>query len=769
MNTIQGGPAARLSTLLLVLATTAGATFTILIAPGSGSFEVQLLRVVYDGMAAVTLLPWLAIAALRPAWRPRSHLLPALALVIAVFGVSAATSRVPRLSFEMFVYAILLVEVYLLLVALMRRPAIRAHLGRLALVLCFLVAVLYLAEVLNAWLIWWGLVGHVAIPPLRPAYLGLLISPNPLATVVLSLGAFGLATMGLGGRVGRVVAVGIVFLVLAATFITGSRGAWLGTALGIAAVVVAAVLSRAETRSRAMALARTRSAAIALFVSVPLVVAAGVLAALSGRLTFDDFGFRAGFSRASLQMFQESPMTGVGPGTWGVLRASHTTAPDPDLYIPHAHSVYLQILAEFGLVGVIAAVVLLLMLGRLIWNASRSAEPSRRRVGLDALFTVMLLAGQQFADMLMNVPSVLLAAVLPIAWLDATALPTPDKEPAQPTRASRVSAVLPIGAAALTVAILVGLSRVEGAADIAGQGVDAANTDAWQEATTLTQRAVDGDPDLNIYRFQLGIDAANTGDLVRAEELLRESAATDDYRYAWLDLAAVRWQLGDDAGAREALARAERLGLQRTALALAAGWLRQQLGDLEEARQNYATAIAQAPTLVGDPFWESDLGPDGGLDAILPTVEGTVSPTALLPIHLILGDLVLAQRDVDALSPADPTLYPLILPAWYGDPAAWAGLRAYAASRPLDPTPVQWCRLIAAYQGDEDVVAEYSIWLTIANFPDAGLPPIGRIVFDASEPISASILDGYGTLYRRQVPSAQVVNLLPQFVLQNLP
>jgi O-antigen ligase/tetratricopeptide (TPR) repeat protein len=661
------------------------------------------------------------------------------------------------------------VGVYLLLVALMRRPAIRAHLGRLALVLCVVVAALYIAEVLNAWMIWWDLVGRIAIPPLRPAYLGLLISPNPLATVVLALGALGVASTGLGGRVGRVAIGGIVLLVLTATFITGSRGAWLGTAFGIAAVAVAGVLARRENRVRALALLRTRSAAMALIVVVPLFIGAGALAALSGRLSLDDFGFRAGFTRASLQMFQESPLTGVGPGTWGVLRASHTTAPDPDLYIPHAHSIYLQVLAEFGLIGVIGAGVLLLMLGRLTWDALRSPDAARRRVGLAVLFVVMLLVGQQFADMLMNVPSVLLAAVLPIAWLDATALPAPDEESAQRTRASRVSAVLPVGAAALTVAILVGLIWVETAAELAGEGVDAANRNAWQEATTLTQQAVDGDPNLNIYRFQLGISAANTGDLARAEELLRESAATDDYRYAWLDLAAVRWQLGDDAGAREALVRAERLGLQRTALALAAGWLRQQLGDVDAARQNYVTAIAQAPTLVGDPFWDSPLGPDGGLDAILPTVEGSVSPIVLLQIHLILGDLVLAQRDVDALTPADPILYPLLMPAWYGDPDAWADLRAHAASRPLDPTPAQWCRLVAAYQGDEDSVVEYSIWLTIANFPDAGLPPIGRILFDASEPISASILDGYGTLYRRQVPAAQVVDPLPQFVLQNIP
>ncbi len=50
-------------------------------------------------------------------------------------------------------------------------------------------------------------------------------------------------------------------------------------------------------------------------------------------------------------------------------------------------------------------------------------------MGYAALFGVVLLAGQQYADMLMNVPAVLLAIALPIAWLDAMSLdadPAPD-------------------------------------------------------------------------------------------------------------------------------------------------------------------------------------------------------------------------------------------------------------------------------------------------------------------------------------------------------
>ena len=61
---------------------------------------------------------------------------------LTVFAISTVTSRNPRLSIEMLGYAVLLFEVYLLLVALMRRPALRLHFERLALLFCVVVCVL---------------------------------------------------------------------------------------------------------------------------------------------------------------------------------------------------------------------------------------------------------------------------------------------------------------------------------------------------------------------------------------------------------------------------------------------------------------------------------------------------------------------------------------------------------------------------------------------------------------------------------------------------
>jgi hypothetical protein len=243
----------------------------------------------------------------------------------------------------------------------------------------------------------------------------------------------------------------------------------------------------------------------------------------------------------------------------------------------------------------------------------------------------------------------------------------------------------------------------------------------------------------------------------------------DDYRYAWLNLAAVQWRLGDEAGARTSLERAERLGLQRTALALAAGWLRQQLGDRGEAVANYATALAGIPTLADDPFWTSPSGPEGGLEPMLMFLEERAGPGTMLQLNIVLGRMPEAQLAADALAPEDPDLYPHLIAAWQGDAAAWAALQAHARSSAFNTAAVQWCRTIAAHRGDRQLVADYGVWLAIVSSPDFLLPPIGRIVFDETEPLGGSILDGYGTLYRRQVPAAQVVDLLPQLALRDLP
>jgi O-antigen ligase len=766
----------RFGAALLVVATTAGAMFTLLVAGGSGMLEVGPFRLIYDGIAVVAIVPWLLLAVRRRDWLPSSRLMPAIAAILTAFAIATVTSRVPRLSAEMFGYAILLAELYLLLVVLMRRVQMRVHFQRLALVLCLFVCVQYLLQVFQSWQLWWGVVGHLTIPPLRPAYLGLSLgSPNPIATLVLLLGAFALATLQLRGRGRRAVSAVLLVLVAVTTLITGSRGAWLGAGAGLTICALAIVFTAPADRRKLMAFLGTRLGAVAVVAGFAALVAAGVLAASSGRLTLGDDGYREAFAAASLRMFQSSPLVGVGPGVWQVLRASYETATQPDIYIPHAHNIYLQTLAEFGLVGVLAGLVVVGSVARLLLGAIRSDDKARRRVGVAMLFGVVLLAGQQLVDMLMNVPALLLALAIPLAWLDATA-PDPAPEPAtlgsearQPARRA-LARILVIGMAAITLIVATGLLRIETIAAGGLQGVQDANAGLWTEAMGTARDAAASDPSVTSYWFETGVAAANAGDLTTAADALGRSAAADDYTFAWLDLAAVRWRLGDAMGARSALVRAERLGWQRAPVIVAAGWLRWQLGDRTAAISDYAVAILEAPTLVNDPFWSSDPALSAARPEILDKIWKDVGPSqkgsapVLFEVKLIGGDPEAAEAALAPMSAADRAVYDQAAAAWQGLPGAEAALQQLAERHPLDKAPVLWCQLVAVRHNERDLVARYGAWLADGF---AAAPPVARVVF--GQPLSQTDggVDRYASLYRRPVPGAQVIGILPQIEFQD--
>ncbi len=760
----------RLATAGLVVATTLSAMFAVLIAGGFGLVE---FRLVYDATAAAALVAWLAFAALHRSWLPSSRLMPAIVACLAAFAVSTITSRAPRLSLEMFGYAVLLAELYLFLVVLMRRPRLRAHFAGLALALCVIVCALYLLQVFQAWREWWGLIGRFAVPPLRPAYLGLTLgSPNPLATLILLLLGFVLATIDVRKRAPRLAAMILVLLVAAVVLLTASRGAWLGAAVGFIVTGAAAITLIPGARGRAAHLVRSRIGLTLLGALFLFLAGAGVLVARSGRLSLDDAG-RDAFTAASLRMFLSSPLTGMGPGTWQVLRESHTVPGQWDAYVPHAHSIYWQALAEFGLIGVVAGVVVAISLGLLILRALRSDNSSRRRVALAALFGVILLAAHQVLDMFMNVPPVLLAIALPLACLDAMA---PDDGTARRWVARPRLAVpiivrqreLPLVMVVITCAIVAGLFRMESVAGVEVRAVSAADTGNWADAAGLARQAANADPDLAGYQFTLGVAAANAGDLPLAETALTRSATADDSKYAWLDLAAVRWHLGDVNGARFALSRAERLGLQHPNVALPAGWLRQQLGDRQAALSDYLDALAGAPTLSSDPFWSSSAAVREIWPLVWAAAQTALEGRTLLVLDLVAGRLDLAKPVAATLAQGDSALYSLVVPAWEGDAGSWTALEALAAAHPLDADAVGWCELVAGKRRDQAAISRYGRWAEINDSP-ATLPPFARVTTATAQTVPPSVFDDYALLYRRPVPADQIVSILPRIARQDHP
>ncbi|MCI0345805.1 MAG: O-antigen ligase family protein, partial [Chloroflexi bacterium] len=395
-----------------------GTSYLVFIGGGWQGIYTSALRSISTVIVAIAVSVWFAVAWRRPAWRPKSIFLPAIAACLVSVAVTTARSRHPRLGIEYVADAVVLAALYLLLVRILAQPWFRARMATLATALGFVIGALYVALTVGHWLTWWGFVGRITVPPLRPNFESLTFG-NPAAVMTMSvlLASVAVASIGVASRGRAAASLILVLLAGLVTFLSGSRAGWLAVA---AAVVVTAIawLVSSTGRAQARAFARTMVAtpagriatALAVFVAAAGTVVLGPAILLRTGAGGEDL--RVGYLTAAVEMFKESPFVGTGPGTWVAQRVVYTVPPTTDYYIPHAHNVYLQTLAEQGLLGGLVGAILIVSILTLIWRASR--ERSQWAWVLAAVFSTAYFAAHQLFDFYMNFPSVMFAAALPI-------------------------------------------------------------------------------------------------------------------------------------------------------------------------------------------------------------------------------------------------------------------------------------------------------------------------------------------------------------------
>ena len=698
--------AAWMAVLLLAL-------YLVFVGGGWQGIYTATIRQVTVALAGLGLAAWAVVAVRRPEWRPRSVLLPAMAAMLTSLALSTALSRYPRFGVEYLGYAVLLAALYLLLVRLLADPFFRARFGALAVSLCGAISFAYLVLVLRHWIDWWALVGRITVPPLRPEFESLTFG-NPSAVLTISLLFLipAVAHLGTASTVRRAVVAGLIALVALVALFSGSRAGWLSIGLAVA-LVGGAWLSTAAGRAtlRLMATALNDRAARVGIVAIALLGAVGVMVlapALLRRLTEGGVELRTAFVAVALRMFADSPLVGTGPGTWVVQRVRYTVPGETDYYIPHAHDLYAQTLAELGLVGAAVGIVLGVALAWLIRSSVGDADPERRRWGWLAAFGLVYLGAHQVLDFYANMPAILFAAALPVAWLDATS-------PGAPRLAGRALPVAPGRLASLSIALAViaagvGLEWAELHAATHARAVALANQGDWEAAAPLAAQTAAQDPAWPPYQLTEGLAAARAGDHARAAEAFRRVVAADDLPEAWLDLAAEEASLGDVAGARGAIVRALRLGYQRPALAMPAGDLALRLGDAALAREAFVSALVVAPSLAGDPWWSLE----PARDALFPTVREKAIERAGASggwqIALVAGGPERARSLAAQQDAAAAARDAHIIAAWSGDASALTAVLDACAANPLDLTAVSWCARLEGRAGDVAAANRYRAW-----------------------------------------------------------
>jgi O-antigen ligase/tetratricopeptide (TPR) repeat protein len=762
---------------------------------GGGSLGIYVVqwRIASLVMIAIALLAWLAAAVRDPAWRPRTVLWPAFAASLVAFAISSATSRNPRLSLEYAAYAVICTALYLLLVRLLADPWFRSRLGGLTVLLTLAIGAYYLALVLAHWIYWWSAVGRITVPPLRPASESLTYgNPSAVATMMLLLCAASLAHLGAGTGRRRLLDALLVILTAAVVLLTGSRGAWLG--VGIAVVALAALLvllPQFRLTLRSLAARRTARYGAVLVALVLVAAALALFPALRDRLLTNTLTSRLSFYVAALRTFETAPLLGSGPGTWVARRIAFTDPSGVDYYIPHAHDIYLQTLAEFGLLGVVAGAVVIATLAWLLLSAIRGGDPVRRRYGWAAAFSLVYLAGHQLVDFYANMPAVFFALGLTVGTLDATSGPLPRRfrlpigvrrlpgafrlpTAPGPRMRTMVRRTFPV----LVVAALAFSAWSESVALTQYGAVTAADQGHWATALADAQAVAAADPNMPPYQFTLGIAAAGAGQLTLARDAFTREARADDFPEAWLDLAAVQLRLGNGAAARADLDRAMRLGAQQPVVAVAAASLYLRLGDSAAASGAIADTFALVPQLAADPYWSSApalraaaeraLGP--AMASRAPFASTWVDPTTVpYQIALAAGQTAEAERLAAALPSTQQAVAELVIRAWNGDRSALGALVARVVAHPLDgevagPASLLAQRLgempiadrmakIAAQGGALDGPAQNEILIglscgTCAQMPGANAPLYGFFTYRRPVPADLLVLDLPRLAYR---------------------
>lgn len=126
---------------------------------------------------------------------------------------------------------------------------------------------------------------------------------------------------------------------------------------------------------------------------------------------------RSWFRAALWNMFKSSPVLGVGPGNFGALYNSfRPPGSEKPPYVPKPHNQYLEILAETGLVGMLAFVWLVLSAVAILFRGWRTARRDDRKLllGMAASLLAVGVHGYSFG-ILVHLQVWLLLAIT-MAW-----------------------------------------------------------------------------------------------------------------------------------------------------------------------------------------------------------------------------------------------------------------------------------------------------------------------------------------------------------------
>jgi O-antigen ligase len=531
---------------------------------------------------------------------PRTPLDVPLALYIIWLFVSAIFALDRRISLEMIWPFLANVLLFYLLVDLMRHGW--ADHFRLALLAVALVIGVISVIEFTVWYVPWLKIGGLSIPPVIPPLdLALNISTiegNYTAMLIPLVLAGAIAVNQRHARIGLIGLAGALFVI---EFLTFSRGGLLGALVGVAVLV--AFASQRWTWKTPLLHPRIILSAALLVIGAALLV----LVWSMGQSRSDSDRGRIDIWRSGLDMTRDYPLTGVGPGLFGLALRSYR---DPDLVqdkIVSAHNLFLNTLAETGIPGLLIGLWIIGALGHVWWSRWRNAALDRRPWLEGALVAFVAYGVHSLVD---TFP--LTSSVLPLLILAAYTAAPPETAPVQESQPQpwryRLSWVALIGIAAFS-AWIVRLDVAQFYMTLSRNEVEDGNLET---ALDYAERAHQWDSALSLYDLQeayvLGLlsEEHPTGNLSRAIMIYRDALPNRlEWDLGWANLAALYAQSGETQAADWAMQHTAAIDTTN-----AIYWF--LLGDYQHALQenpDLARAVAEANLDALQAFIENESRP----------------------------------------------------------------------------------------------------------------------------------------------------------------
>jgi len=567
----------------------------------------------------------------------------------------------------------------------------------------------------------------------NPNFLGgflVVLIPLVLTRVFMTRSRFNRAMLGI-----------YALLALILLFLTFSRGAWIGTAVGCA---IWGLLLLAQYNLLSWSALKTWWGKQANLVRGGVVVAgvavligglvAGVILVRSLSDSSRSAGLRTELYEAAVELFIEKPITGQGLFTYG---RGLVRLPDirPDKPHSHAHNAPLHIAAELGLIGLAALAVTLWLIVRAMRSNWQAMGARDRTLLAGAIGAVTAFAVHQLTDVPAMMPAIALTGL--VGLVVAVAPPgvkTTRLEKSSPLKglekeetARDETSVIGVGKIAQRVAVggMAGLWVGLVVTGLWSNGVYAnsvaamryaVETGNYRAAAQRMQPVIAADPNLSLYHLEQGFllgMAASEGDTQAGQDAVaayeRFIALDPSYALGWANLAGLKWQLGEQQTAIEAMERAAELNARDWRLRLNVALFYEATGNLEAANMAYDRILREYP--------DASLYPEFDTLAARLMIS---SQTLKLTVYAQMARL-LENGEVDAAAmlwaenpqprTAQTTVFNALLALAQDERDAavdWLNQAAQLGSTAKDSAWIHLCRArLAAFDGDTAGAAQY--------------------------------------------------------------